>query len=229
MRTLSLEINQDDLYEFFQLYRPLTDLQKKIWQLLIWWCKKYPCANPKQTTIAKKAGCSRKHVNKTLKIFQGYGWLALFSRGNRQPKILNIPDNLLQIDLFKNKYFKRVEVTAEVTHSYSSGEYFTSKAGEIAKQPKKEIEIPREAIEMNFSKTNSLKLGLVSPSALQQALEKCKEMGKDGWRPEKPQEYIVGIALNIAKSRNEKLDWPSYYQQIGMDTRNSSANWRSNA
>jgi len=214
MNIINLEISQDHLYEFFQFYDTLGNVQQKIWKAVSWWCKKFPCAYPKQEKIAQNIGCSRKHVNRTLDLFKKLGWISLISRGNKRTKILSIPHHLIQIDLIKRKFFKKVEVTSEVTHSYSSYARHTSKASHLATHHQKNIEIPEIAIKLNCSRENSLKLGLLSEFILQETLHECKRVGKSGFRPQCEESYFVGIAMNIAKKQNFKVEWPRYYSQV---------------
>ena len=123
---LILKIYQDELYEFFQRYDMLGDLQKEIWKKIVTWCKVYPCAFPCQSTIADELGCSRKHVNRTLKKFQEFGWIILISRGFKKAKRLFIGESYRQIDLINRNYFKRVEIISERTQNYSNEKNTTS-------------------------------------------------------------------------------------------------------
>lgn len=214
MRQLQMTISQDENFEFFARYDKLGPIQQQIWRAAVWWCKRFPSAHPCQETLAKKVGCSREHVNRTFFRFQLWGWLTLESRGKKRAKILHIPDSLLQLDVVNRKYFKRVEITSKITHSYPSRRVFTSKTSHLAKQQKEPIKIPPLAIKMNFSSTNALKLGLVSECVVQETLYQCKKKGQAGFRPQNEESYFVGMAINIAKKRGEKLDWPAYYQQV---------------
>ena len=215
MSELILKINQDQQYEFFQSYDRLGEMQKKIWACTVWWCKKFPLAFPRQQKIAEEVGCTRKHVNRTFKLFQELGWLILISRGARRSKILMASEPHMMIDLVNRKYFRKMEVSDGVTHSYPTKKKETSyKAGYLATQPKKQIEIPRIAVELNFSKENSLKLGLVSESVIEETKYQLRKMLAKAWRPEKQHEYIVGMALTIAKKKGERMDWVSYYREL---------------
>jgi hypothetical protein len=140
--------------------------------------------------------------------------MALESRGKRRSKILHLVNSIAQIDLVDRQYFKRVEITSQITHSYHSRRVFTSKTSHLAKQQKEPIKIPPLAIKMNFSSTNALKLGLVSECVVQETLYQCKKKGQAGFRPQNEESYFVGMAINIAKKRGEKLDWQAYYQQV---------------
>lgn len=217
LNELTLSINQDTLYEFFNAYDPLSPLQKKIWKAMVWWCKRFPSAFPSQEKIAEHVGCSRKHVNRTIKIFKDLGFLVLIHRGRKRTKVLHIFEQYLAIDIAKRQYFRRIEVTSKVTHSYSNNRTLTSRGtGEIATEAKEEIRIPQIAVELNFSRKNALKLGLVTESTLQEVLRKCKNLGSQGWKPKSAEAYMVGMAINLSKSRNESLDWKKFYRQLAI-------------
>ena len=208
---LSLKINQDEHFSFFEKYDLLTSLQKKIWSMTVWWVKRFPVAAPSQAKIALKCGCRREHVNRTFALFKEWGWLALNSRGARRTKVLSIPTHLLMMDVSKREYFKRVEITSERTHSYSKNRDITGRrTGEIL--------TPHKFLEnynlRGMSPENLYKLSLVPEFIIHEARRKAIEIGKHGWRPKDPQSYVVGIALNMAKNAGLRIDWRSYYKTM---------------
>jgi hypothetical protein len=212
MPKLNLEIETSDSWEFFQEYDKLTPLQQKILMLTIWWAKKFPTANPKQETIAKKAACSRKYVNEMFRRFEKLGWLWLESRGTYRPKILVIPSHILQMDVYQRKYFKRTEVTASVTLNISSTKKKTGeeKNGGLTSP----IQIPSHLQGLKISFDSQLKLSLVPEHIYQEALYSCKVHQKNGKTFDNPESYLVGAALRIARSKQLYINWHSYYKTI---------------
>src|SRR5580765_6258744 len=89
--SLTLTITEDQNFEFFAEYDKLGNLQKDIWRAAVWWCKRFPCACPRQSKIADKVGCRREHVNRAFSKFKKLGWLHLTSRGFKRTKIMGIP------------------------------------------------------------------------------------------------------------------------------------------
>lgn len=208
MTTLTLQIHRDEAYSFLMEYDKLGKDQKEIFKITRWWCNRFPCAAPSQKKIAEKIGCSRKHVNRTFAKFKQLGWLYLTSRGLRRTKILGMPLHLCQMDVAKREYFKRVEVTSKVTYSYSRYRNITGMSGKVVR---KNLEIPKLAQKLGYSKDSSLKLALVPECVLQETLYQCKKLGKKGFRPNNEESYFVGMALKMAKKKGHKLDWRSYY------------------
>lgn len=214
MKKLSLQIAQDANYEFFLHYDKLGKIQKKIWQLAVWYSKRYPLAFPKQEKIANRLDCSRKHVNRTFSLFQRLGWMTLISRGPRQTKGLCICDHLLQVDVVKREYFKRVEVTSKVTHSYSRGSYLTSKPGEKVTRPFEKLEPSLLGQKAGFSNDGCLKMALYPESLQHEAGRICHNLAKNGWRPDVSEErYYLGTLHEIAKKYGHKPKWSLFYQK----------------
>lgn len=208
MQEISITITQDQLYEFFVNFDTLSRKQKELWKLIVWWAKKFPNAHPCQLRLAHQIGCTREHVNRTLAKFKKWGWLSLNDRGRRQTKTLGIPANLLATDVVNRQYFKRLEITSEITHSYSSYRTLTSK-------PKGEIlTVPLSVQKFNFSLQDGLKMALVPESVRQEALRTARKLGAQGWRPNNQGAYVAGIALNMAEKQGHKLDWKSYYRTL---------------
>lgn len=204
---LILKINQDEKYEFFYHYDTLGDLQKKIWNAAVWWCKTFPNAHPRQQKIAEYVGCSRKHVNSTFKKFIQLGWLILISRGAKRAKILFVGDSLLQIDLVNREYYKRVEVTHEVTHNITTKKKHTSRgAGEIP--------IPHYLERLKISRESKLKLSLLPEKIYQETLHTCKKLSASGWQPENGEKYFVGTAIRLAENQGIRPDWRRYYGNL---------------
>lgn len=221
MKTLTLEIHQDELFLFFELYDKLTELQKKIWRLAVWWTKRFPNAHPNQSTIAGKAGCSREHVNRTLSLFKKWGWLSLIWRGKCRPKTLAIPYSLQMIDVVNREYFKRVEITSKITHSYSSNIKRTSRekpTGPTHMGSKNVkggiIQIPPDIGKLDISFKNKLKLSLVDESIYYDTYEVCKKMSRNGKKIGNPESYFVGTAIQMAYDRKVWVDWAAYRRSL---------------
>lgn len=207
-----LEIHQDEAFNFFAEYDKLSALQKEIWKYISWFAKSRPVAFPSQTKMAAKFKCSRKHVNRTLALFRKWGWLWLQSRGRKKSKILNIPSHLLQLDIGKREYFKRVEVTSKVTHSLSRRHGNTSgKTGGFHL----DLQIPEYLQKTRLSQEHKLKLALVSQRSYQEALEIAKFMYSKGKvQADKVESYVVGTAIRLSEKYGEKLEWKRYYETI---------------
>lgn len=214
--SLVLKIDQNEATEFFSQYDLLGRVEKKIWQAVAWWVKKFPSAFPKQEKIAEKLNCSRKHVNRTLQKFIKYGWLTLHSRGKNRTKVLGIPAYLIAIDLNKRKYFKSIEVTSEVTHSISSRKRNT---GTVPDKPAGGFFHPLEISNhlknlKNLPLEAKLKLSLVSEHIFQEALYSAKLQAKKGVKFRDEIGYVVGTAIRMAEKQKIKLDWPAYYRTL---------------
>jgi len=202
VENITLTIHQDEKYNFFQAYDQMTPLRKKIWKLTLWWCKRFPCANPRQATLGKKLGCSRSAVNEAFCEFKILGWVHLISRGAHRPKVIVISHHILQIDLIKREYFKRIEATATATHSYSSYRDTSRRPGLIEiPQYLKKLDIPLEA---------KLKLSLVPEYIYQETFYQCKKKSKTGWKPDDPIRYFVGTAMRMAENSGLRIDWGKY-------------------
>lgn len=215
MESIILEVSQDASYNFFSLYHTLGKLQKKIWQIACWFCKKNPVSFPLQNTIARLVKCSRKHVNRTLSLFQLHGWISLKSRGAKHSKVLTIPPHLLMLDLSNGKYFRRMEVTSRVTHISSMNEENKNTGFSHARSYKSThppAQIPHHLRGLKISPKNLRKLSLFSESIYFQALEICKNKAKKGWKPKNEEDYFVGTVFNVAKKCGFKPDWKHYYQ-----------------
>lgn len=212
---LHIELNQDELWNFFALYDQLGQLQQKIWQRIVWYCTRYPNAHPTQEKIAKGIPCSRKHVNRTLALFQQHGWLHLSSRGPRRAKCLIVLHQFLVIDVSRRQYSRKVEVTSKVTHSDSieirtsrvTGTINFSKKGE--RQVK--LDIPLWLEKKPFSHENKLKLSLCSHEAYSQAYSETGDRLNCGWKIGNMEDYLVESTIKIAQKRGEKLNWRSFY------------------
>lgn len=205
MEMISLNISQDDKWNFFVLYDKLGPLQKKIWQRIVWYVKKYPNANPSQFKISVNIPCSRKHVNRTLALFKRHGWLSLISRGLRRTKTLFIPYHLLMIDVSKREYLRKLEVTSEVTHSYSSIYPRTRKKTGA-------LEMPIRIQKMKISWENKVKLSLIPEKYLDWALESAKLDQKKGKIFTNPESYVVGTAIKMALKQKHPINWGLYFQ-----------------
>jgi hypothetical protein len=211
--TLYLKITTDEKFHFFSLYTPLTKLEKNIFKLCVWYVKKFPNACPRQETIAKKLGCSRKHVNRTFSKFKKFGWITLSSRGKKRSKTMGVTAHIQQMDLVKQEWFRRVEVTSKVTHSYSNNKNITSGDGEKFKP--KILASHARGKKFGFSKSGCIKLSLFSDSTIEEARRIMFNHGKSGWMPDGTCEsYYFGIAVKIARRKGEYLDWASFYYTI---------------
>lgn len=212
MNEISITHTTDESTEFFSQYELLGDLQKEIWKVIKWFVQKFPNAFPSQETIAAKVGCSRKHVNRTFAKFMELGWLHLISRGPRRTKTSLIPHHLTQLNLVKRDWFKRTEVTPKVTHSYPSNRILTSKGnGENFKRKNTTLDPSLLGRQLKMTNDGALKLALLPDAIQHEALRIAKQLGSQGWHPEKPEKYFLGIAFNLAKNQGLKIDWISYY------------------
>lgn len=208
--SLYLKIQENEATEFFAKYDLLGHLEKKIWKVIQWFVKKFPSAQPRQSVIAEKVGCSRKHVNKTLQKFILYGWISLISRGSRHAKIIGMPHSLMMMDVVDRKYFKKVEVTAEVTHSYSSKREPTSKEKAGC------LQIANHLLGLKISYDHKLKLSLVSEHIYHEALYSAQLKHSKGEKIGDINGYVVGTAIRMAQRKNIKIDWNSYYRTKKM-------------
>lgn len=215
MEKISLEIHQDEKFNFFANYDKLSKIQKEIWKLAVWWVKRYPNAHPNQSTIAKKAKCRREHVNRTFALFKEWGWLGLGYRGRRLSKTLTIPKVLVQIDLVNREWFARIEITSKRTYSYFKYRDLTSRrAGEKRMCSLEEIQPSPLGQKFGYSDEGCLKLGLLPDFLQQEALRKSRDIGTSGWRPDNQERYFLGIAFQLAKDAGFKVNWPAYYQTL---------------
>lgn len=206
--SLYLKIDADENAEFFTRYDMLSPLRQKIWNKICQLCRRWLVAKPSQSKIAEWCGCSRSAVSEAFKLFKEWGWLTLLSRGFKKSKTILISPSKTQLDVIKREYFKRVEATYGATHTYSIYKNITGRRkGEIL-QPPKCVE------KFGFELKDSLKMALVPEVTLQEALRKAKDLGKQGWRPDKDGPYLAGIAVNMAKNNGIALDWPSYYRSL---------------
>lgn len=209
------KITKNQLWDFFAKYDKLSPIQKKIWGRARWYCLKYPNARPTQTKIANGIPCSRCWVNRTLALFQSYGWMTLISNGARRAKTIAIQDFLLSVDLAKREYFRRIELTAGLTHSYSSKLKNTSKgsAGSFcAKREPPPIKIAPHLEKLkNLPLDAKLKLSLLPEAYLQRALETAKYWHSNGKKFDDEVKYVVGTALKMAQKDKFPINWRSYY------------------
>jgi hypothetical protein len=206
-----LEVHQDEAFNFFAEYDKLGNLQKDIWRAAVWWCKRFPCACPRQEKIAAKVGCRREHVNRAFSKFKKLGWLHLTSRGARRTKIIGIPTHLLALDLLNRQYFARIERTSKRTHSYSRLPKQTSgKTGDSFQ----EIHIPDYLQRTKFSLEDKLKLSMVPENFYRSARESTDYQLKRGMKITDPYGYCVGAALRMAEKAGVFLDWKRYYRTL---------------
>lgn len=206
---LNLIVSEDQKFAFFAEYDKLGNLQKDIWRAAVWWCNRFPCACPRQSKIAEKVGCRREHVNRAFAKFKKFGWLHLTSRGFKRTKIIGIPLHLLQLNVVKREYFRRVEITPERTHSYSRLPRNTSREGPVAK---KQLEVPGWLMsKASFSHDSKLRLSLLPESVYQEASFQWKKKVSQGFKADNPEKYFVGMAFKIAEKKEIKVNWGSYY------------------
>lgn len=212
--SLVLKIDQDENFGFFQKYDLLTVLQKEIWKKVTWWVRKYPNAFPTQKRIAESCRCSRKHVNETYRTFEKYGWLSLTSRGKNRSKILGVPTSLSQMDLSKREYYKKVEVTSEVTYSTNRCRRTTSRgAGGLSDDLFEPILIPPHIKKLkDLPLEAKLKLSLVPEYIYQEALYSAKLQAKKGTKFTNEIGYVVGTAIRMAENQGYKIPWMKYYK-----------------
>jgi hypothetical protein len=220
-----LTVSTDLNWDFYSEYDRLGHLQKKIWQVSVWWVKKFPNAFPSQQHLSEKVGCSRKHINSTFAKFQRLGWMHLTSRGIKHSKVIGIPSHLLSIDVVDRKAFRSIEVTTRVTHSKSYVLTNTSRGtGVFCKGLKekigpseKKIEIPDYIKKTKLSLKHKLKLSMLPENIFHNALESTKyqhSKGILGNDRERIDNYMVGTAIRMAEKAQIKIDWPLYYKEL---------------
>lgn len=207
--SLYLKIDQDENFEFFEKYEPLSPLRKKIWKTIVGCARKWIVACPSQSKIAKWCECSRSAVSEAFKLFKEWSWLTLISRGFKKSKTLLISTSKKQIDIDKRNYFKRVEATYRATHIYPSNKKLTGR-------PTGEIEIPHYLRKKEIPLEAKLKLSLISERTYIDCWESLKKKAKTGWKPDDELKYFTGTAIQMAIDRGEKLDWRKYYKVMGQ-------------
>jgi len=223
MQTLQLNIHQDDNYNFFVLFDTLSKIEKNIWNLAVWWTKTKANAYPNQETIARRAKCGRKHVNRTFAKFKKWGWLSLGWRGKNLSKTLLIPRIYQMIDVVKREYFARVEVTSKVTHSYSSNRRDTSRQkngfgfSRKAEEPKV-LQIPDHIQSLDLPLEAKLKLSLVGQNIYEETKHQLQRKIGTGWKPANYLTYFVGTAINMAKDLGFPIAWKDYYHTLKQKT-----------
>ena len=210
-KSYKITVKEDHLFSFFKVYDKLGKHQKKILRRLIWYYNKYPNAHPSQEKIAAGIPCSREHVNRTIALFKSYGWLWLDFRGPRKTKTIKMHDWLALIDLDKRQWFRRIEITSEITHSYLPNKRYTGGKTGGAIPP---LSIPNYLQNLRISLDSKLKLSLVSQHTYQETLHACKRKSEKGFFPKNEEKYFVGFALKMAMKKGEKIDWPSYYKIV---------------
>lgn len=212
--SLVIKIEQNAILDFFTQFDPLTHLQKKIFESLQWWVRKFPNAHPRQEKIAKHVGCSRKHVNRTLKKFQEFGWIYLTSRGKKRTKIIGMCTYLVMMQLSKREYLKKLEVTSEVTHSSFSCKRITGK-GKAASFCKV-LEIAKHVKDLAISLKNKLKLSSIDECYYHKARETANARHKKKKFESNAQyeAYVVGTAVKMAMQDGKSIDWKTYYYTL---------------
>lgn len=216
----SLEITESFLFEFYKHYDKLGTKQKKIFQFVQWYCRRFPAAFPRQETIAERVGCTRKHVNRTLQVFQNLGWLYLCSRGCKRSKILCLVDSLVVLQISKRQYFRKTEVTTQVTHSSSKAKHKASGGLSflgIERSENETLTIPDFLQKAKLSLDQKLKLSMLPESYYRRAIETTDYKMKSGKLPkdrERLNSYMVGAAIGMAKKDNYQIPWRKYYQSL---------------
>jgi hypothetical protein len=208
---ISIEVHQDEKFNFFSEYDKLGNLQKDIWRAAVWWVKRFPCAHPRQSKIAEKVGCTREHVNRAFSKFKKLGWLYLTSRGRRRTKILGIPLHLQSLDIVKREYFARIEITSKITHSYSRLPKRTSRGTGDSFH---ELQIPSYLEETKFTLEQRLKLSMIPENFYRNGIESVNYQIKKGRKIPDPCGYVVGAALRMAEKAGVFLDWKRYYSTV---------------
>lgn len=209
MKTLYLEINQNEDYEFFTQYDTLSPLRKKIFRTLQKKVIQYPVCNVSQSTLAKWCGCSRSAVSEAFKLFRDWGWITLKSRGWKRPKTVQMPHSKQQIDVVERKYFKSVRATYRATHTYSNIYKYTSSS-----RVHQEIKNRTKNLSDRFSYDQKLRLAglaylddeilLSSDRIYQENLSKGKKI-------DNRIEYTISIGLNLCKKHGYKYPWKEVY------------------
>lgn len=206
---LTLQLDTDELYDFFVLFDNLSPLRKRIWMKIVAMCRRWTISIPSQSTIAKWCKCSRSAVSEAYRIFQDYGWLVLQSRGWKRSKKHFISESKKQIDMQNRRYFKRVEATYRATHTVSSYKKNTSV------KPTGEISIRERFKNRGIPLSVQLKLSMVTEACFEEAYFQCMKKADKGFKPDDECKYLCGVALSIAQKRGERLNWPAYYYTIG--------------
>lgn len=221
---ITISIQNDDLTVFFRHYDRLGDVQKNIWNRIVWYCKRYPNAHPTQRKIAFSIGCSVKHVNKSFKKFMELGWLVLFSRGPRRAKELMIPDHLFMIDVVNRKWFRKVEVISGVIHSKPL-ENPTSSGLTSNKNLHEPPPLNRHGFldSMGFTDEQILKLGALPSNVVREAFQRFKKSKSNVLTTN--HKFLVGIAFHIARERGDEVNWRGFYKaQAELKNRRKNAN-----
>ncbi len=70
------QINEQKIVEHFKnVFNRLSQIQKKIFKYLHWFCRTYRTVKPSQSHIAKEVGCCRDTVVQAIKLFEKHGWI----------------------------------------------------------------------------------------------------------------------------------------------------------
>ena len=84
--------------DFLNTYHLLTPKQRRIWNYLHSFAKRYRNVFPSQQTIAEACGCHRSTVIEAVKKFVSLGWLGMMRRAYKSC-LYYISDKLIRIDL----------------------------------------------------------------------------------------------------------------------------------
>ena len=164
----------------------------------------------KQETIAKECKCTRKHVNKTLRLFKEIGLLTLIYQGRKRPRLIKFLQPV-------HKIFSYVEVTSKVTAEGIESIKETSNE-ELAyfkeilekEEGQRTIVFPNYIQNLGISYENKLKLSICSESAYYTALETARIRAKKK-EIKNIENYVVGTAISIEQKRGTTLNWKYYY------------------
>lgn len=131
-------------------------------------------------------------------------------------------DGMVQVQVNKRQYFRRTEVTTEVTHSSSitkrngkAGVFFAGLEQKVGPP----LNIPDYIEKTRLTKDHKLKLSLVPENFFRTALDITKAKHAKGLLPnddpERIERYVVGTALSLAKKHKHPIAWHKYYEAIG--------------
>lgn len=108
MTTLNETLLKSLILDNFQF---ITSLRKKIFLYIQFLAKKFRNVFPSVDQIAKTCGCGTATVKRALKYFSEVGWLSKIRRCYRS-SIYKIPEEILDLDLTKNRTFKKPSSTS---------------------------------------------------------------------------------------------------------------------
>jgi len=208
---LYLSVESDENYKFYEIFDRLSPLRKRIWKKITEKSRAYNVFKISQSKLATWCFCSRSAISEAFALFKSFGWMWLESTGWKRPKTINIPISKRQMDLDKKQYFHRVQATYTATLTTSTRKCITSTTG----SQNLGLKIAPHLEKVRISEQSKLKLSLVEENYYHSALERAKaKHAKGELSPERIERYVVGTALNMAKTHGQNINWPGYYQSM---------------